>query len=135
MKKIISLFAFIGTMAFPFAAALAQNVNIPALPGPSDTIIGQSPDERGIITFICMIFSYAFFALLLAAIGFVLYAAFNYLTSAGNPDKVTLANRTLIFAAVAIAVALLARAVPVIVGNFVLSNASGGTGSAFDVCN
>ena len=130
MKKLISLFAFVGIMAFPAAARIAHAISGPVLPGPGETILGDTPDQNGVIAVICVLFGYAFFALLLAAIGFVLYAAFNYLTSAGDPAKITTANKTLIFAAVAIA--LLARAVPVIVGSFVLENSSQ---SAFDVCS
>jgi magnesium-transporting ATPase (P-type) len=118
-------------VAVPTAMVFAQAGGGVGLPGPGDTVLGQTPDQSGIIKFICVIFNYAFFALLLAAVGFVLYAAFRYLTAAGDPAKVTVANKTLIFAAVAIAVALVARAVPVIVGNFVLSN---GGGTSFDVC-
>lgn len=129
MKKILSL-VLIGLVLLPAGLALAQTGGV-GLPGPNDTQIGNGP--TGVIAFVCTVFNYVFFALLLAAVGFVLLAAFRYLTASGDPAKVTTANKTLIFAAVAIAVALLARAVPVIVGNFILTNDQGG--SAFDVCN
>ncbi len=129
MKKIISL-ALIALVLLPVGFAFAQvNNGSVGLPSPTDTAIGT--DTGGIIRFVCSVFNIAFFALLLAAVGFVLLAAYRYLTAAGDPDKVSAANKTLIFAAVAVAVALLARAVPVIVGNFVLNN---NQGSSFDVC-
>lgn len=42
---------------------------------------------------------------------FVVYAAYNYLTSAGSDDKIKAAKDTLIYAAVAVAVGLLAKVV------------------------
>lgn len=130
MKKLIPLLVVFGLIAVPMTLVLAQGLGtVPDLPGPDATSITA---QGGIVRFICMVFSYAFFALLLAAVGFVLYAAYNYLTSGGDPGKVATANKTLIFAAVAVAVALLARAVPVIIGNFFLTNPNS---SAFDVCS
>lgn len=126
MKKLIPLLT-LGALAVP-TFVFAQVNGVPTLPGPSDTQVGAN----GIVPFVCSIFNYAFLALLLAAVAFVLLAAYRYLTAAGAPDKVTLANKTLILAAVAIAVALLARAVPVIVGSFVLTDNN--NNSSFDVC-
>jgi hypothetical protein len=42
---------------------------------------------------------------------FVVYAAYNYLTSGGDPEKVGKAKDTLIYAAVAVAIGLLAKVV------------------------
>ncbi len=126
MKKLIPFLTLAVLLAVPSAFTHAQ----PVIPDPSNTQLGTS--TGGVIAFICVLFNYAFFGLLLAAVGFVLLAAYRYLTAAGDPGKVSAANKTLIFAAVAIAVALFARAIPVIVGNFVLRDSSGGS---FDVCN
>lgn len=49
----------------------------------------------------------------------VLFAAFLFITGGGNPDKVTAARRTLTFALVGVAVALLAFAVPALVSNVI----------------
>lgn len=131
MKKIIPLLVVIGLLAAPTAVVFAQLTGGVPLPGGDQTNLGTSAD--GVVKFVCGLFSYVFMALLLAAVAFVLLAAYRYLTAAGDPAKITTANKTLIFAAVAIAVALLARAVPVIVGSFVLSPGSSGQ-SGFDVC-
>jgi hypothetical protein len=45
-------------------------------------------------------------------------AAFKYLTASGDPEKVKGAGNTLLYAAIAIGVALLARAVPLVVSSF-----------------
>lgn len=131
MKKLIPLLTLVGLLAVPMASAFAQSAGgPPPLPGPGDTHVGT--DVNSLISFICSLFGWVFLALLLAAVAFVLLAAYRYLTASGDPAKVTTANKTLIFAAVAIAVALLARTVPVIVGSFVLTNSNS---SAFDVCS
>ncbi len=130
MKKIIPLLVVIGLLAAPAALVFAQTGGGIGLPSATQTQVGT--DVNGIVRFVCILFNYVFLALLLAAVAFVLLAAYRYLTAAGDPAKITTANKTLIFAAVAIAVALLARAVPVIVGSFVLSDNSS---SSFDVCS
>ena len=50
-------------------------------------------------------------ALIVLAGLFVVWAAYNYLTSGGDPEKVGKAKDTLIYAAVAVAVGLLAKVV------------------------
>lgn len=73
-----------------------------------------------LLNFICtFVFSWMFTAAIILAIVLVLVAAFKYMTAAGAPDKITSANKTLVLVAVGIAVAILARSVPIIVGSFV----------------
>lgn len=87
-----------------------------ALPGVVDTV--KAPNT--LLTFICItVFNWVFTIAIFVAIGFVLYAAFNYLSSAGDPAKITKANQTLLFAAIGIAVAIFARTVPVVIGSFI----------------
>jgi len=54
----------------------------------------------------------------LIAVIFIIYAAFVYLTSAGNEEKIKKAKSIIIYAIVAIAVALLATAVKQFVDTF-----------------
>ncbi len=90
-----------------------------ALPPPPATTIG------GVINIFCGILGWAFTILFLLAVVFVLVAAFYYLTSSGEPEKIKTANKTLLYAAVAVAIALLSRGVPFIVSNLVRGNAGG----------
>ncbi len=73
---------------------------------------------------LCPILGWAFTILILLAVVFVLVAAFRYLTAAGDPEKVKHANYTLLYAAIAVAVAILAKAVPLIMGSLVSSTIS-----------
>ena len=56
-----------------------------------------------------------FTALLILAVIMIIIAAFRYLFAAGNEDRIKKANQGLLFAAVAIAVGLLAQAIVFIV--------------------
>ena len=67
---------------------------------------------------LCTVFAWAFYFLIVLAVIFIIIAGFKYLTAAGDPEKVKSAGTMLIYTAVAIGVALLARAVPLIIGSF-----------------
>ena len=69
-------------------------------------------DITGIIL---TIITWLFTILIFLAVLFIIIAAFKYLTAAGDPEKVKSASNMLIYAAVAIAVALLARGFPTII--------------------
>ena len=56
-------------------------------------------------------------ALAIAAIMLV-YAGFNYVTAAGNEEKIKTATKTLIFALIGVAIALLARGLPLLIQEF-----------------
>jgi len=104
-KKIIAAVA-ITSILVPFAA-LAQQPNVPTLPSP-----GSWTEVKGIID---RIFSWLFAILLVVVAILVVYAGFNFITAAGDTDKINKARSTVTFAAVGLAVALLAKAIPAIV--------------------
>ena len=54
----------------------------------------------------------------IAAVAMVIYAAFLYLTGGSNEGNVTKANKTLLYAFIAMAIALIATSVPTIVRSF-----------------
>lgn len=83
----------------------------------------QVPDTdietvSGLFGILCAVFGWIFWILMLLAIIFVVFAAFRYLTAGGEPEKIKKANYSLIYAVVAIVIALLARSLPSIIGNF-----------------
>ena len=72
----------------------------------------------GFQSFICnVVVGWLFTFLIILSIVFVLIAAFKYLTAAGDPEKVKGASHQLIYAGVAIIVAIFARGVPQIIGS------------------
>jgi hypothetical protein len=106
-KKIVLVGAGIATLALPFAA-LAQIETLP--PSPVSSV-------QGIIDVLNFVIRIIFTLLMIAAIAFILYAAFKYLTAMGDAAKVQEAHRALLWAAVAIAVALIATGVRSIVNS------------------
>lgn len=71
----------------------------------------------------CTIINWLFYLLIIAAIAFVIVAAFRYLAAAGDPEKVKAASNTLLYAAIAVVVALVAKGIPFLAASFI-----GGTG-------
>lgn len=106
-------------MFWGMKAALVASVGLPVLVGaqvvpPPPPIQSFSDVQRILITAT----SWLFTILIILAVIFILIAAFRYLTAAGDPEKVKKANHSLIYAAIAIAVALLSRAVAPLIANF-----------------
>jgi hypothetical protein len=99
--------------------AMAQNVPVPTPPvNPGAPPQGHISSLQGVLNTVCIVFDWAFYFLVALAVIFIIVAAFKYLTAAGDPEKVKGAGSTLLYAAVAVGVALLARAVPLIVASF-----------------
>lgn len=96
-------------------ATLAQN-----FPKPPTGNAPASPitDTISLIDFICSIMDWIFWGLVVLSVIMALVAAYRYVTSAGDPEKTGKAGKTLLYAAIAIAVALLAFGVPRIVASF-----------------
>ena len=83
---------------------------------------------------LCAIFGWMFYFLITISIIMVMVAAFYYVTSNGDPEKVGKATKTITYAAIGIAVALISSQVPVIIGNFFGQSINGcGSGSTEDV--
>jgi ABC-type uncharacterized transport system permease subunit len=100
------------------AMAFAQNLPQPVPPSGVNVPQGNITSLQSVLQLLCTVFAWAFYFLIVIAVIFVIVAAFRYLTAAGEPEKVKEAGNTLLYAAVAIGVALLARAVPLVIGSF-----------------
>ena len=102
--------------------AFAQSGLGPPPPGGGITPVsvpqGNINSLSGVLQIMCNVFGWAFYFLIILAVIFVIVAAFKYLTAAGDPEKVKSAGTMLIYTAIAIVVALLAKAVPLVVGSF-----------------
>lgn len=73
--------------------------------------------ESRLINAACRIANYLFTISLVVGIGAALWAAFQYMTAGGDSNKVSGAHKTLTYAAIGIAVALLAGSVPGLVAS------------------
>jgi phosphoglycerol transferase MdoB-like AlkP superfamily enzyme len=97
--------------------ALAVTVQVtPSIPGAPQSNIDTVTGVLGIVQNAVTVM-YALFFILTVVL--VLWAAFLYLTAAGNEEKVKKAKTTLIYAAVAVVVALLSLGFAQIINIFV----------------
>ena len=108
----------IASLALPLLAS-AQNLQTPSAPqNPTSVPQGNIRSIQGVLNDVCVVFDWMFYFLVALAVVFIIVAAFKYLTAAGDPEKVRGAGQTLLYAAIAVGVALLARAIPLIVASF-----------------
>jgi hypothetical protein len=111
MKKILEKVSVIAPFVLLIPAfALAQTPS-----APPSTVLDTS-GIAGVGSLLCTIFNWLFYFLVILTIIFVVVAAFRYLFAAGDPEKVKSAGHMLIYAAVAVVVALIAKAVPSVIG-------------------
>ena len=95
------------TVVMPFIA-LAQAPTVP-----------QLESVGGVTSFLDRIVNYLFGIFLVVAVIMIIYAAFLYLTAAGNEDKLKSAKNTIIYAIIAIVVAVVARSLVALVRNII----------------
>jgi len=112
LKKIILI---------PAGALLAPLSALAATPAPPITKV------QGLVDLLCAAFGWLFFALIALSLVMIILAAFNYVTANGEPEKVSKATKMILYAVIGIAVALLAKGIPYIIGNFL--GASGNFGA------
>lgn len=115
MKKLLTILAVISVLSIP-ALSMAQ---MQAAPEP----IQDFQTVGGVLNVFNRVINWIFTFLMIAAVVFILVAAFKYLTAGGDATKVQTANKMLLYAAIAIAVAVLSRSIPVLVQSFVRSGA------------
>jgi hypothetical protein len=111
----------IGTFFIPMAAlAQSTSANNATISSPITTL-------QGLVNLMCKAFDYLFYGLIALSIIMVVIAGFNYVTAGDNAEKVSKANKMILYAAIGIAVALLARGIPLIVANFLGASTTGVT--------
>lgn len=117
-------------LAMPVVAA-AQDV----IPEAQNTILGQSGTALGGIKgIIVTIANWMFIILLVLAVLWIIVAAYKYLFSGGSEEAVGAAHKMIIYAAIAIAVAMLSKGIVFVVqelvtnGNTAAVNAGTGLG-------
>ncbi len=103
------------------AAALSGGLILaaPLLVGAQGGVTSIAPNANfNIATFVTLVLNWAFGLLIVIAVLFVIYAAFLYLTAAGDEDKTKKAKNYIVYAVIALVVGALARAVVAIVTSF-----------------
>jgi hypothetical protein len=104
-------------LALALPILVSAQIQQPPITAPSNiTNINQITGAAGII---CTVINWIFWLLIILTIIFVLVAAYKYLTAGGDPEKVKSAGNTLLYAAIAVIVALIAKGLPLIVSTFI----------------
>ncbi len=120
MKKLFASVAIIASLTVPFLAFATPVDNAP-FKLDNNSLSGGSTD---IVTLMSAVINWIFTFILILSVIMVLIAAFYYLTSAGNSEKITKANKMLIYALVGLAVAFLAKGFIFVVKELVAPNAN-----------
>lgn len=81
--------------------------------------VTQFESIGGVFDVFKMVVNWIFTFLMVAAVAFILFAAFKYLTAAGSKDGIQVANRMLLYAVIAVAIGMLAKTIPALVRQFV----------------
>jgi hypothetical protein len=127
MKGLIKKIGIATVLFFSPVLAFAQSTQSNG-PAPAAFTTGTPPPSVGInsvqsvLDLFCTVFGWMFYFLVALAVIFGAVAAFRFLTSSGESEKIKNARNTLLYAAIAVAVALLARAIPLIVADFLGAN-------------
>lgn len=115
MKKLFAavlLVSLLAIVAFPLAVSAAHPGGVHVLP---ETIKTQA----NLFSLITLITNWVFTIFLILAVIFIILAGLQFLTAGGKPEGVSEARQKLIWAAVGILVALLARGIPAVLENLV----------------
>lgn len=108
--------------------AFAQSAGIGKAPITPPTSVGIV--SGGAIGVVCTGLRWIFTAAILLSIILALVAALDYMRAGGDPGKLKTANNRLLYVAIGVAVAILARTLPVLVGSLIgASNSSTDTSS------
>ena len=130
MKKFIPLFLIILLSSFLTSEALAALVpgeNMApgtlkpgTLPSSENLNFPPSPikESSELIDVIARIVGWIYIIFFIIAVMYILFAAFNYLTGANDPEKIKTGRNQIIYAAIAIAIALLAVGARTIIEGF-----------------
>lgn len=113
MKKItlwlVRLPRFVPSLALVLFANIAR--------AQQTQLVAPVTDQGDLAKVFCAIIGWFFWIVIVISVIMVLSAAFSYVTAGDNTEKTTRARRTLTYAAIGIAVALLAAGFPAIVSS------------------
>jgi heme/copper-type cytochrome/quinol oxidase subunit 2 len=115
MKKTL-VFLVLVLLASSMTAVFADAGPRNSLPDPSVTKVGSLGDIQE--NYVDKILNWIFSLLVIFSVLFVLIAAWKYLMAAGDSKAAGEARKMIWYAMIAIAIALLAKGVPKIVGDF-----------------
>lgn len=112
--KIVTFFALIFVIALPILALADANV-----PNLDEDPPGTITSATGVFTAISKITNWIFSLFLVLAVIFILYGAFKLLISGGNAEGLGEAKKLILYAAIAVVIAVLAKSIIVVAAKIV----------------
>lgn len=106
-------------------AALFLTSFVPVYAQQTTSIPSPVQNAQGVLNIICMFAVYFFYTVIIITVIMVVYASFLYVTAGDDTEKTTKARRTLTYAAVGVAVSLLAVGFPNIILGLAGSTSTG----------
>lgn len=135
IKYILILLIFTNVILLPICFSVGVpdydiNKNLPAGGSAINPTGIKSPisDAPGVVNILIIILRWTYTIFFVISAFMVILAAFTYLTAGAEPEKIKSANHKIIYAAIAIAVALLAVSINAIVGSIIGPSGGGGGG-------
>lgn len=89
-----------------------------SLLAPAASMAAPPETPEGILLLMKNAIKYMYSAFYILAVGFILWAAFNYLQGGTNPEKIKVAKSQLKYAVIAIIIALVASGVSTLLSSF-----------------
>lgn len=123
---LISIIFLISSNFVVFAAVTPGKIPGAGDLGLEETSVKSVPSLLGVLRGIVQVTYTVFFII---AVLFILFAAYKYLTGAGEPEALKTAKKMIIYASIAIAIALLAVGASTIIQNFLVNPSAGGGGT------
>lgn len=130
MKRVLPAIVLIGILFFPaavFGATVIEECDVTHKLGTIDGV-NYTGNETGVtdpiactVELILKIGDWIFAVILAVATIFFIFGAFQFITAAGSPEKVHAARDKLIYAAVGVALAFLARGLVAIIQNLIIA--------------
>lgn len=112
LSKELSYFGYVALLSAPFLVSAQQ--------------AGGPTSVSGVWDLLCTLFGWLFIGVMFVAVVYIVLAAYNYLTAAGDGKKVEKANHMLLYAVIGVVVAVLARNIPKIAASIVGLNTNQG---------
>ena len=91
----------------------------------------QSETAEGLKGVVASVVRWTYVIFFIIAVLFLLFAAYAYLTAKGDPETIKNVHNQLLYAAIAIVVALIAVSVDLIIKNFITTGGQGGGGTQY----
>ncbi len=114
ISRVAGLISGIAASMIPFISLAQVGRTGPSAIDPP----GGSVEFETVSGALCTLVAWIFTLLIILTVIFILWAAYLYLTSAGDEEKIKKANHQLLYAAIAVIVAILSRGLPTLVSIF-----------------